>query len=198
MRLITFLCELRISGQRNSRELTNETPLKNENICNGYHCGIMAFLKFFTLRLRAGPRFFLEGENNWEMTSTSFQVLFVCFLFCFVFCFCFLVFFFFFFFFFAECYLLERLRSSQGRGRNCCTPPLDPPLQLWRQEPTNSIRSEERGSLKILWRARIAPERGSVVWHPERRLQRGLVCVTVVNLQRKSVCFLSCFTVIFW
>ena len=173
MRLITFLCELRISGQRNSRELTNETPLKNETICNGYHCGIMAFLKFFTLRLRAGPRFFLGGRtllrNDFNIMSGSFSVCFFCFVLFFAFVFLFTCFFFVFVFVFVFCrvlLILEKLSSSQGRGRNSCAPPLDPPLQLWRQESTNSIRSEERGSLKILWRARIAPERGSVVWHP--------------------------------
>ena len=102
MRLITFLCELRISRQRNSRELTNETPLKNKNICDGYHCEIMAFLKFFTLRLRAGPHFLLGGRtllrNDFNIMSGSFSVFF-CFVlfFAFVFCFCFLVFFSFFF-----------------------------------------------------------------------------------------------------
>ena len=109
MRLITFLCELRISGQRNSRELTNETPLKNENICNGYHCGIMAFLKFFTLRLRAGPRFLLGDRtllrNDFNIMSGSFSVFF-CFVLFFAFVFLFYLFcLFLFLFFFAEYYL---------------------------------------------------------------------------------------------
>ena len=147
MRLITFLCELRISGQRNSRELTNETPLKNENICNGYHCGIMAFLKFFTLRLRAGPRFLLG--HYWEMTSTLCQVLLVCvFLFCFVFCFSFLVllvFFVFVFVFFCRV-ILERLRSSQGRGAQLLYPsPRSAPAAM-------KIRIDQ---LNKKWRKRI-------------------------------------------
>ena len=135
MRLITFLCELRISGQRNSRELPNETPLKNENICNGYHCGIMAFFKFFTLRLRAGPRSLLGGRtllrNDFNIKSGSFIMCFFV-LFCFLLLFsCFTCFFYFCFCFFCRVLLiLERLRSSHGRGRNSCTPPLDPPLQL--------------------------------------------------------------------
>lgn len=121
MRLITFLCELRISGQRNSRELTNETPLKNENICNGYHCGIMAFLKFFTLRLRAGPRFLLGDRtllrNDFNIMSGSFSVCFFV-LFCFLLLFsCFTCFVCFCFCFFCRVLLiLERLRSSQGSG----------------------------------------------------------------------------------
>ena len=133
MRLITFLCELRISGQRNSRELTNETPLKNETICNGYHCGIMAFLKFFTLRLRAGPRFLLGGRtllrNDFNIMSGSFSVCFFCFVLFFAFVFLFTCFFLF-LFFCRVLLILEKLSSSQGRGRNSCTPPLDPPLQL--------------------------------------------------------------------
>ena len=129
MRLITFLCELRISGQRNSRELTNETPLKNKNICDGYHCEIMAFLKFFTLRLRAGPHFLLGGRtllrNDFNIMSGSSSVFF-----CFVLFFAFVFLFFSPFFFCKVLLILERLRSSQRRRRNSCTPPLDPPLQL--------------------------------------------------------------------
>ena len=120
MRLITFLCELRISGQRNSRELTNETPLKNETICNGYHCGIMAFLKFFTLRLRAGPRYLLGGRtllrNDFNIMSGSFSVCFFCFVLFFAFVFLFTCFFCFLFFFLQSTAYFRKFKVISGEG----------------------------------------------------------------------------------
>ena len=121
MRLITFLCELRISGQRNSRELTNETPLKNETICNGYHCGIMAFLKFFTLRLRAGPRYLLGGRT---LLRNDFNNLVCVFLFCFLLlfsCFTFFLFVFVFFFLQSTAYF-RKIKVISGEGAQLLYP----------------------------------------------------------------------------